>query len=442
MRIMLIHPSIPAYGGKETFRSFYPPLGLACIAAPLLILGHDVRIVDAGIEQLGPEGMLMRALDFQPDIVGFRCQFINYPMGLNVAKQIKEGLPNCKVIFGGPHMGLVADQAISDHPYVDAVVHGEGEHTLQEYVEAVSNNLDMSDIAGLIWRDHEGNSVRNAARAVAKTIDEFPMPAIELLPMYLYRMMNFFTIEGHRGCPNQCTFCSLPTVQTRKVRYKSPEVFVAEMERLVYEYGINRFEILEPNFTILKRWAHEVCNLIISRKLPVQWIARSYPELVDEPTLRLMKQAGCYKIYYGIESGSAQILKAYKKVTKVGQGKEAIRISKAVGLQVYCDFLVGGPGETEETVQETIDFVKETKPDYADVSLIAPFPGTAMYDKAEELGVKVMDLKWYENPAVVSQFPYVRVMELDHMPKKQLEGLWIHAVTQIVHKKGLEESSC
>jgi anaerobic magnesium-protoporphyrin IX monomethyl ester cyclase len=435
MRILLLHPGVPAYGGKEDFRTFYPPLGLACIASPLLEAGHEVQILDTSVEMLSQDDVIRRALAFEADIVGMRCQFINYPLGLAQAKAIREVLPDTRIIFGGPHMGLVAEQALSDHPYLDAIVHGEGEHALLEYVDALRSGTDLGTVGGLIWRNEAGVPVRNAPRLVVKGDMDFPPPAFDLLPMHLYRVMNFFALEGHRGCPNKCTFCSLPTVQTRRVRYKKPERLVAEIERLVYEFGINRFEMLEVNFTILKRWAHEVCNLILEKQLPVQWICRSYPELVDKPTLQLMKQAGCYKIYYGIESGSAEILKNYKKVTKVQQGKDAIRMTKEVGIQVYCDFLVGGPGETEETVEETIRFVEETQPDYSDVSLIVPFPGTPMYDQAEELGIRIFDKKWYEDPGTVSQFPYVRTMELTHLPIKQLERLWVHAVTRIVHKE-------
>lgn len=158
--------------------------------------------------------------------------------------------------------------------------------------------------------------------------------------------------------------------------------------------------------------------------------------MVDEPTLRLMKRAGCYKVFFGIESGSEKILRSYGKDTTVQQGRDAIRYGKEAGLQVYCDFMVGGPGETAETVEETIRFARETKPHMSDVSLIAPFPGTPLYERAEEFGVRLLDPHWYENPEAVAQFPFIRVMELDTLTVQELMGLWVHATSAILYKHG------
>jgi radical SAM superfamily enzyme YgiQ (UPF0313 family) len=413
----------------EPYRTFYPPIGLACIAAPLRLAGHDVRIIDTSIEELDAAAVTGRIREFRPDVVGLRCQFINYPLGLETARAVKAAVPGVRVVFGGPHMGLVAEQAIRDHECVDAVVHGEGEITMLEYVTALEQDRAPRDVAGLAWRDPEtGLPVRNPDREIKRGFLDYPPPAIELLPMHLFRVMNFFTLEGHRGCPMRCTFCSLPRVQTHRVRYKRPAALVDEMERLVYEFGINRFELIEVNFTIHKGWAHEVCDLIVARRLPVQWICRSYPELVDRPVLEALRAAGCYRIYFGIESGSAEILKNYGKITTVEQGRTAIALGKAAGLQVYCDFMVGGPGETAATVDETVRFVEETRPDYSDISVLVPFPGTAIYDNAAEHGVTISDPLWYENPETVSQFPYVRVIELDTMPRAELERQWVSAV--------------
>jgi radical SAM superfamily enzyme YgiQ (UPF0313 family) len=430
MRILLVHPGVPAYGGKEAFRTFYPPLGLACVAAPLIAAGHEVRILDCAIEGLDTTAVAQQARQWRPDLLGLRCQFINYPLGLATAQAVRAAVPTVRTVFGGPHMGLVAEQAITDHA-VDAVVHGEGEQTLLEYVTALAEGLPLGQVKGLIWRDPAGGAVRNAAREIKTGYLDYRQPAFDLLPMHLFRTLNFFSLEGHRGCPMRCTFCSLPAVQTHRVRYKKPRALVDEMERLLLDFGINRFELIEVNFTIHKGWTREVCTDIIERRLPLQWICRSYPELVDQPTLEIMRDAGCYRIYYGIESGSPQILSNYKKLTTVERAAEAIRMTKSAGIQVYCDFLVGGPGETAETVEQTVRFIHKAQPDYADISLLVPFPGTPIYEHAEDYGVRIFDRRWYEDPDAVAQFPYVRVMELDTMPLKELEKLWVHAVTSI-----------
>ncbi|MEV8562493.1 radical SAM protein [Streptomyces sp. NPDC051917] len=431
MRVMLIHPGVPEYGGRENFRAHYPPLGLACVAAPLVRTGHEVIVVDCAAERLSDQDVVRRVADYGADVVGFRCQFINYPLGLHIAKEIKKAHPEVAVIFGGPHMGLVAEQGLRDHPYIDAMVHGEGEHALLEYVQALpSGNLDS--IKGLAWRKQDGTVVHNGRREVRNGPMDFPQPAFEVLPMHLYRLANFFSLEGHRGCPMKCTFCALPQVQTRRVRYKKPEALVAEMETLVQDYGINRFDFIEVNFTIKKSWAHEVCDLIIERRLPVQWICRSYPELVDPAVLHKLKAAGCYRINYGIESGSAEVLRNYRKVTTVRQGLDAIRWSKDAGLTVYVDYLIGGPGETSATVEETIDFHHAAQPHFADVSMVVPFPMTPIYDSPEEFGVRVTDDRWFEDLEQTSKFPFVRAMELKHLQKGELERLWLHAVRNIM----------
>jgi anaerobic magnesium-protoporphyrin IX monomethyl ester cyclase len=432
MRVMLIHPGVPAYGGKEAYRTFYPPIGLACIAAPLLEAGHEVAIMDTSIEGIDRQAMLSRVADYKPDLVGLRCQFINYPLGLDHAAAIKQALPSTRIVFGGPHMGLVGEQAINDHDFIDTVIHGEGEEPLLEYVTALEDGSELRSVGNLVWRDeHTGQAVRNAAREVKRGDLLYPPPAYHLLPMHLFRFTNFFTLEGHRGCPMRCTFCSLPQVQTHRVRYKPPMALVDEMTSLVYDYGINRFEFIEVNFTIHKGWAMEVCDLIRQRRLPVHWICRSYPELVDRPTLAAIRDAGCYRIYFGIESGSAKILRNYRKITTVEQGRAAIALVKDLGMEMYCDFMLGGPGETRETAEETLRFIEETQPTYSDISLVVPFPGTEIYEKAEQHGVRIANPRWYEDLATVSQFPYVRVMELDTLSLRELESLWLHAVTRI-----------
>ena len=435
MRVMLIHPGVPEYGGRENFRAHYPPLGLACVASPLLRAGHEVMILDCAAERLSDEDVVRRVRDFKADVVGLRCQFINYPLGLRVAAAIKRDNGGVLTIFGGPHMGLVAEQGLRDHPYIDAMAHGEGENTLLEYVAAQPGG-DLGHIDGLVWRDGDGRVIRNRPREVRTGPMQFPPPAFEVLPMHLYRLANFFSLEGHRGCPMKCTFCALPRVQTRRVRYKRPEALVDEMQTLVEEYGINRFDFIEVNFTIKKSWAHEVCDLIIERELPVQWICRSYPELVDPPVLHKLKAAGCYRINYGIESGSADILRNYRKVTTVNQGLDAIRWSKDAGLTVYVDYLIGGPGENARTVEETIDFHNQAKPHFADVSLVVPFPLTPIYDSPAEFGVRILDDRWFEDLEQTSKFPFVRAMELEHLQKGELERLWLHAVKEIMYAEG------
>ncbi|KUM97269.1 hypothetical protein AQI88_08315 [Streptomyces cellostaticus] len=435
MRVMLIHPGVPEYGGRENFRAHYPPLGLACVAAPLVHAGHEVIVLDCAAERLSDEDVVRRVTDYRADVVGLRCQFINYPLGLAIAAAIKAELPGVAVVFGGPHMGLVAEQGLRDHPYIDAMVHGEGEHALLEYVRALDAGSAPVGIAGLVWRDRDGRVVHNGRREVRNGPMEFSPPAFEVLPMHLYRLANFFSLEGHRGCPMKCTFCALPQVQTRRVRYKRPAALVDEMETLVQDYGINRFDLIEVNFTIKKSWAHEVCDLIIERQLPVQWICRSYPELVDPPVLEKLKAAGCYRINYGIESGSAEILRNYRKVTTVQQGLDAIRWSKDAGLTVYVDYLIGGPGETDATVEDTITFHQAARPHFADVSMVVPFPMTPLYDSPEEFGVRVVDDRWFEDLEQTSKFPFVRAMELQHLQKGELERLWLHAVKQIMFAK-------
>src|SRR5262249_32944579 len=149
--------------------------------------------LDCAIEGLDTTAVAQQARQWRPDLLGLRCQFINYPLGLATAQAVRAAVPTVRTVFGGPHMGLVAEQAITDHA-VDAVVHGEGEQTLLEYVTALAEGLPLGQVKGLIWRDPAGGAVRNAAREIKTGYLDYPPPAFDLLPMHLFRTLNFFSL--------------------------------------------------------------------------------------------------------------------------------------------------------------------------------------------------------------------------------------------------------
>jgi len=220
-------------------------------------------------------------------------------------------------------------------------------------------------------------------------LDSLPFPARDFLPMKKYNVqVHLSSVKGvkatmisSRGCPSHCTFCAIHLTMGRKHRVRGVESVVDEMEHLVDRYKAQYIQFYDDTFTINYKRTVAICNLIIERKLKVKWFAHARVNTVDENLLRLMKRAGCAHVSFGIESGNQTILNNIKKGTTLEQARKAVKTCQRVGIKTLTTFMIGNPGETPETIDDTIDFALEINPDVAVFSILAPLPGTEVYSK-------------------------------------------------------------
>jgi radical SAM superfamily enzyme YgiQ (UPF0313 family) len=376
LKITLINP-------PQFTRYPQPPLGLALIAAVLEKAGYPVTLLDANARGLKPEDIPHMVAEV--DVIGLTAMTPTISTAIRIARYIKQARPGVKIVMGGAHATMLPQETLATAPEIDAIVRGEGDETIIELIRALEGNQSLDSVAGISYRA-EGQIKSTADRPCVSDIDALPFPAYHLLPWKRYRphpphgmSLPFAAVVTSRGCPYRCAYCSKPVFGSR-FRAQSPERVVAELEYLKKKLGAREVAFYDDSFTLDKKRVHAIADKIISSKLKIAWTCETRVNLVDKELLRHMKQAGCYAVAYGIESASPEIIKVLHKDTTIAQVEEAVRDSRAAGLQVIGYFMLGSPGETPETIRQSIDFAKRLKVDFAQFSVTTPFPGTELYD--------------------------------------------------------------
>lgn len=389
MRVLLINPHDASSRGFSN-----PPLGLAYLAGSLVSAGIDVDIADGYI--IGREGILEKAKAYKPNIAGINCYTPGRHNVLDIAKSIKAYLPQTKIVLGGAHPTIMWKQILSNYPYVDMCVLSEGEHTIVKIAEEVPLSL----IDGIAYRNIN-DVVMNPKRSLVEDLDSISFPAWDLVEFEKYpqrsvphglvgrniKLEPYLPVIFSRGCIGSCAFCSTWWIW-QGFRNRSPGNMVDELEHFKHRYGIEHFIFEDDLFSANIEAAKVLCDEINRRKLEIAWFATTRVDCVDEELLRKMKSAGCYTITFGVETGSQRILDSINKKTTVNQAEEAIVLAKEAGLYVEALLIVGNIGETEHTINETIDFLKKTKPDsVGTIGGLWIFPGTRIYESQKRAGL-------------------------------------------------------
>ncbi|MFH1092013.1 MAG: radical SAM protein, partial [Pseudomonadota bacterium] len=343
--------------------------------------------------------------DFQPEIVGATCVTMNFYDAVRVIEDVKSISPHVFTVIGGCHISFCARETLEQFPCLDCAVLGEGEDTVVELVRAIEQGRDLGHIKGLAYRKN-GRVVLNEPRLPGIDLDTLPLPARHLLPLGRYKALGLsLTMTTSRGCPHQCIFCVGRKMIGPKVRYRRPEAVVDELEYLT-SLGFPQVNIADDLFTADKRRCLAICDEILRRGLTTKWTSFSRVDTVSPEVLGRMREAGCSAISFGVESGNAGILKTIKKRITTDQVVTAVKMCTAAGILPHASFILGLPGETPETIEESVAFGKKLKElgvSYG-FHLLAPFPGTRVRDNAEEYGLKILTNDWSEyhaNRAIV-----------------------------------------
>jgi anaerobic magnesium-protoporphyrin IX monomethyl ester cyclase len=360
-----------------------PPMGLAQIAAVLEAAGYPVRVIDANAQRLKSEDISSHLED--ADIIGLTAMTPTISAALEIVGAIKKSRPELPVILGGAHATLLPEETLSASPDIDIVVRGEGEETILELLNALDEDRPLNGIQGVSYRK-DREIISNPARSGEVDLDSLPFLAYHLLPRKRYkphpphgRALPFAVIITSRGCPYQCAYCSKP-VFGKKFRAQSPERVVRELAYYQEKLGIKEFAFYDDVFTLNRDRAFDISDLILKAGLKLHWTCETRVNLVDKELLLRMKRSGCYAIAYGIESASEEILETIRKDITLEQVEEAVKMTREAGIQTVGYFMLGSPGETPETIRQTINFAKKLKLDFAQFSITTPFPGTQLYE--------------------------------------------------------------
>jgi len=360
-----------------------PPMGLALLAAVLEREGYPVTVIDANALRLdlAAVGRLVAGAD----VAGITAMTPSIGIAVDTARYLKQMFPDISVFLGGAHATLLPEETLKAAPEIDVVVCGEGEETILSLLRAVERKQSLDGIAGISYRK-DGEVITNPRNSAYVDMESLPFLAYHLLPVNVYRphpphgrAYPFAAVITSRGCPYRCSYCSKP-IFGYKFRAQSAERVVAEVTHLVNRFGIKEIAFYDDVFTLNKQRAHDICEGILRSGLKFYWTCESRVNLVDRGLLSHLKQAGCYSIAYGIESASPEILKTLDKDTTLEQVEEAVSISREVGLQTIGYFMFGSPGESPETIRQTIDYARKLKLDFAQFAITTPFPGTKLYE--------------------------------------------------------------
>ncbi len=400
MRCLLINPFYPLSENPS------PPLGLAYLAAALEHAGVVVKILDYVIFPYTIEGF-QRELDrFQPDIVGATAVTMTFDTAICLIQDAKRHCPNCLTVMGGPHVSFCAEDTLNAFPDLDMAVIGEGEETIvdisKELLHGKKKNWDT--ILGLAYRN-AGIVVFTGKRPYAD-VNTLQPPARHLLALGRYRALGMpISMTTSRGCPYHCIFCVGRKMVGAKVRYRDPPSVVDEMESLS-RFGFCQINVADDLFTANPRHCIAVCDEILRRNLTVRWTSFARVDTVSVEVLKRMKAAGCQAVSFGIESGNADILKIIRKGITRDQVIRAVEMCNEAELPPHGSFILGLPGETPDTLKETLAFGEHLKAlgvSYG-FHLLAPFPGARVREASDRLGITILSNNWadyHANRAIV-----------------------------------------
>ena len=399
MKVLFVNP--PQTASKYKFMGVIaPPLSIAYMAGVLQENNIDVEILDASAEDMDFKDVEKELLKRKPDLVALTALTPTIGRALETAQVVKETLPDSIVVMGGYHPTFNFIETLEDEN-VDIVIRGEGEYIMLNLVQALENQSSLHDVKGIVFEDKNSKEiVVNPEAPLIQDLDELPFPALNLLPMKKYRLLDMdthmTTMITTRGCPMQCSFCSSAAMHGKKIRERSVENIVDEIEYLNTNYDIDTIAFMDDTFTLKKRKVMAICDEILKRNIEIMWGCTSRVDTLDEKLLKKMKEAGCITIFIGVESADQQQLDNMCKNTTIAKIENAFKIAHKLKIRTIASVALGMPGDTKEIMNKTVKFVHKLKPNYAIYSLATPYPGTRFYKEAFEKNlIKIKDWSKY-----------------------------------------------
>ena len=389
MRILFAVPR--SFNPKQMYREY--PLGVGFLGTVLQAAGHQVSIFDQNVEGLEDEVFFARVASLQPDLVGFSVITPNYPIARRQLGALRRRFPDIRVIAGGVHASLFPADLMADG--AEAVVRGEGEQIIVELARRLENHRDLAGISGVVFADPSGRIVENPGWSQTGALDDLPVVDRRLynLPQYTHH-----SVLASRGCPHHCAFCCNYTGSVREegVAVRHHERVIDEMEGLRDGFGAREIFFADDIFLLRRQSILDFCRACGARRLGVRWIGQMRADRVDAETAAAMAGAGCQRIYFGVESGSDEILAQAHKGLTTDQIRRGVGAAKDAGLRVKTGWIYGLPGSLEQQYA-SIRFMLELRPHEISIHQLIPFPGTPYYTDPARFGIRIADPKAFES---------------------------------------------
>lgn len=375
-----------------------PPNGVFSLGAILKQHGYCVKVLDASIKGLTFQETLDQICEMKPGLVGISALTPHLPSMRRLVDTLNQQGFKDRIICGGPHFNNTREEFMLTND-VSYIMYGEAENALVEFCRRFFAGESMDGQPNLIWRPDGKEIVTNLPLPTIDDLDTLPFADLSLGDPTDYETMygssnRITSLLASRGCPYLCTFCDVFSIWGRKMRFRSAPSVMDEIEYNLKTFGINEFVFKDSTFTLNYKWLDSLLDEMEKRRLPITWICNTRVDRVTYEMLVRMKKTGLTTISYGVESGSQRILDSLKKKITIPQIEEAFRLTAKVGLAASAYFMVGNPGETKETAQESLDLALRLPSTFTDVSVTVAYPGTEMYQTALENGY-LKDPKWY-----------------------------------------------
>jgi anaerobic magnesium-protoporphyrin IX monomethyl ester cyclase len=378
--VALIYPFFKPRRDRSVFR--FPPLGISYVAASLHKEGHSVRLIDCTF--LDRAGALKNVLETKVDVIGIYCMVSMVDDCMWFARNLRD---HCHLLVAGGPLPSCEPRQFLDH--FDVVVRGEGEQTMIELLRAYELQKDLKFLPGIAFvnrADGAPKATFTDERPFSADLDAIPFPAREMLPNKSYidygkKKYGFSvtTVMSTRGCPFCCEFCS-NVVFGGSYRERSARNVVDEIEQAL-SLGYDRISFSDDVFTLKKERVRAICEEIIRRGLCFKWECLGRVDALDDEMAAIMKKAGCTRIFFGVESGNDRILSLMKKQITTDQARRAVEAAHRAGLQAGAFFILFYPGDTDETVLQTLRFAASLPLDYLGLTMPYPLPGTPLYKR-------------------------------------------------------------
>lgn len=401
---------IPSWTPEDIFPSrtvgsqinYWQPLGTLYVASILKQAGHEVKFLNGAFTTHAE--ILEEVKDYNPEFAGIYSTAFGWPGAKKTASDVKRLNGRMFICVGGPYAVAMQDRCLLDKEagVIDAVVTGEGELTVPEMLDRLQQGKSLTGVEGVVYRDGDG-IINNPPRPLISNLDSIPFPDRELLgdknlyipPPATYKRKPVAVMLTSRGCNRRCIYCfQLDKERKSGIRFRSVKNVLAEIE-LCLEQGYREIKFLDDTFAADYDRAMRIACEIKSRHLDFTWFVSARVDQVDKPLLMAFKEAGCWAILLGAESGVQKNLNTIRKGITLDQTRKAVKTAKEAGLKVITPFIFGIPGETFDEGLKTVEFACKLDPDIANFHAITPFPGTELYDNVEKYGTVSNELSDY-----------------------------------------------
>ena len=370
------------------------------------------------------------------DLVGMTVFSPVYYEVIGLFNKLRKMHPEMPIVLGGPYVTTIREDIFKLTP-ADFAVYGEGEITFSELLFYLkerntpnqtnrrlqsSVKIDLAQIKGLMYPDGNGKIIVNPGREKIKDLDQLPFPAYDIFPMERYPLHR---MVSSRGCPYACAWCNSSSIWDQTYRMVSPENMIREVEFLVNNYGKKIFVFGDNSFNVNLQRVEKFCDLLLEKNIEILWSVSLRADILTPEIAHKMRKAGCYNVSIGIESANNEMLKRIGKGTTIEKVQEGIQMLKDAGIEIMSQYVIGSPGETLETVKESIAFAKKVRCDYTNFYMVLPYKGTKQWKYTEECGSFVTkDIHHFHsiNPRIVfetPEFPYKDRLEAIRLVKKE-----------------------